>query len=145
MPLTHQSIDQRLNAYELALHNALDDVTLSVPLARYSYTAEKINAGLVICQTARQKQLDQLREYAEQYSATQAFEQAWRAADRAYLRLLKLARILFKEQHAIYLKLGLVGDRKQSFSGWLTQARQFYQNALNDAAVLAEFAAYNVP
>jgi hypothetical protein len=145
MPFSNQSINQRLNAYELALHNALNDAALSVPLARYSYTAEKINAGLALCQAARQQQLDQLREYAEQYAATQAFEQAWKAADAGYMRLLKLGRILFKEQHAIYLKLGLVGDRKQSFSGWLTQARQFFQNVLEDAAVLAGYAAYNVP
>ena len=144
MSLGSQSIDQRLNAYELALNNALGDAAVSASLARYNFTAEKINVGLALCQEARQKQFDQLSEYAEQYAATQAFEQAWEAAEAEYMRLLKLGRIIFKDQHAIYLKLGLVGNRKRSFSGWLTQARQFFQNTLGDAAVLAGYAAYNV-
>jgi hypothetical protein len=58
----------------------------------------------------------------------------------AYMRYVKVARIALKGNVAAAQKLDLNGERKQTLSGWLKQARQFYAGALGDAALQARLA-----
>ena len=61
-------------------------------------------------------------------------------ADAAHMRYVKVARIALNGNVAAAQKLDLNGERKQTLSGWLKQARQFYAGVLGDAALLAKLA-----
>lgn len=60
------------------------------------------------------------------------------------MRFIKISRVALKNELAISQKLGLSGERKSSFSGWLAQAKQFYLNALADSTVLAKLSSFGI-
>lgn len=138
--VSHQSIESRLNLYQTSLINARDVPELRNRLALYGYDPAKLNQLLALRQEIFDLHLAQKSEYSEQFAATHAFEQAWEAAHEPYIRLIKLGRIVFKDDYAASVKLTLSEERKKSFSGWLTQARTFFSSLLADPAALAVYA-----
>ncbi len=145
MPTPYLSIDERLTRYHTGLTNARDVTDLQNRVALYGFDETKLDAMLLLRQEAFDAHLTQKTEYDEQFAATHTFNTAWDSAHAAYMHLIKLGRILFKNDYAVYHKLTLNEDRKNSFSGWLTQAYKFYGNLLDDAAALAKYAQYNTP
>lgn len=143
MPAPYQSIEERLSLYHTSLVNASQVPDLQSRLAPYGYTPLKLSIMLTFRQDVFDLYIAQKSEFSEQLAATQAFEQAWDTAHKAYMRLVKLGRILFKDEYAVFVKLGLNEERKRSFSGWLTQARQFFSNLLADSAAVTKFGLYN--
>ena len=133
------------NRDRTGLTNARDVPELQSRVARYGYTPDKLNRMLAQRQRAFDLYLAQKTEYSEQYAATETFEQAWKTAHEAYMRLVRLGRILFRDEHAVFIKLTLNEERKRSFSGWLAQANTFYSNLLNDQDALAKYGQYNTP
>jgi len=138
------TIDSRLLAAQEAIDNALSDAEIQGFLSQYGYNVARIGEGKAFFQTAPQLHQKQKAEYGDQFAATQALEQAWEQANAEYMRLVKLARIAFKSDLAAITKLGLDGQRKETISGWLTQAKQFYTNAIADPAALASLGQYGL-
>ncbi|HRQ42194.1 MAG TPA: hypothetical protein PLD25_30105 [Chloroflexota bacterium] len=145
MPISRLPIETRLTHYLTGLTNARDVPELQSRVALYGYNPTKLDDMLTQRQAAFDSYLAQKTEYNEQHIATFNFEQAWAAAHTPYIRLVKLGRILFKDDYATTVKLTLNEERKKSFSGWLAQARKFYTNLLDDTAALATYAQYNTP
>lgn len=143
MPAPYHSIEDRLNRYQTGLTNARDVPELQSRVALYGYTLEKLNQMLVQRQQAFDLYLAQKTEYSEQYAATETFEQAWKTAHEAYMRLVRLGRIVFRDDHAVFIKLTFNEERKRSFSGWLAQANTFFSNLLSDEDALAKYSQYN--
>nr|VFJ64718.1 MAG: hypothetical protein BECKFW1821A_GA0114235_11781 [Candidatus Kentron sp. FW] len=100
---------------------------------------------LALHQEAFDLYLARKKEYGEQLAATSAFEDAWKSAHDAYMRLIRLGRVLFRDDYGVFVKLTLNEERKKSFSGWLTQARTFFSGLLADPAILEKYAKYNTP
>ena len=145
MPAPYHSIEDRLNRYLTGLTNALDVPELQSRVALYGYTPDKLNQMLTQRQQAFDLYLAQKTEYSEQHAATTAFEQAWKTAHETYMRLVRLGRILFRDDHAVFVKLTLNEERKRTFSGWLAQANTFFSNLLSDQNALAKYDQYNTP
>nr|VFJ58752.1 MAG: hypothetical protein BECKDK2373B_GA0170837_10773 [Candidatus Kentron sp. DK] len=145
MPTVYRSIEDRLNRYRTGLVNARDVDELQNRVALYGYTKKKINELLSLHQEAFDLHLARKKEYGEQLAATNAFEQAWKSAHDAYMVLIRLGRILFRDDYGVFVKLTLNEERKKSFSGWLTQARTFFGSLLADSSVLEKYAKYNTP
>ena len=145
MPAPYHSIEDRLNRYLTGLTNALDVPELQSRVALYGYTPDKLNQMLTQRQQAFDLYLAQKTEYSEQHAATAAFEQAWKTAHETYMRLVRLGRILFRDDHAVFVKLTLNEERKRTFSGWLAQANTFFSNLLSDQNALAKYDQYNTP
>lgn len=82
------------------------------------------------------------KEYGEQIAATSELNEIWEMADRQYMKTLKIARVAFKDKIKADKATMLYGDRKQSLSGWLEQAKAFYSNILNDPDMLAVIGEY---
>lgn len=138
----HQPIEARLNLYQTSLINARDVPELQKRLAVYSYNPAKFNLMLALRQEVFDLYIAQKTEHSEQLAATHAFDEEWKTAHAAYIRLIKLGRIILKDNFAAYVKLTLNEKRKKSFSGWLTQARTFFSSLLADSAVQAKYAQY---
>ncbi|MCI5178912.1 MAG: hypothetical protein D3911_06250 [Candidatus Electrothrix sp. AW3_4] len=145
MPAPYHSIEDRLNRYQTGLTNARDVPELQSRVALYGYTLEKLDQMLTQRQQAFDLYLAQKTEYSEQYAATETYEQAWKIAHDAYMRLVRLGRVVFRDDHAVFIKLTLNQERKRSFSGWLAQANTFFSNLLSDQDALAKYGQYNTP
>lgn len=133
-----QSIDGNLAAAQIAIENALSDTEVQALLSVYGYDAAKIGEGKTLFETARQLQQQQKAEYGDQYAATDALKVKLDEAKTEYMRFLKVARIVLKNDYAAFKTLELGGVRKQSITGWVAQARTFYINTLGDADIMAK-------
>jgi hypothetical protein len=74
----------------------------------------------------------QMKEYGEQFAATDEVSKAREKANAVYMMYVKLARLAFEKDRYVYGSLQLNGRRNESHSGWLRQASTFYNHALED-------------
>jgi hypothetical protein len=132
------SLEDRLHAADLAIGGALADADVQSHLSAFNWDAQRIQQGKALYNTAQQLVQKQRAEYGDQYNATEALNAVWKEADAAYMRYLKVARVALKNDTGAWQKLDLNGERKQTLSGWLKQARQFYAGALGDATLLTK-------
>jgi len=142
MPI--KSIDEQLNETQVALDNALTHEEIAPMLAVFGYTAEKLNEGKALYEQAHTLHQTQKTEYAEQHGATQDVNAKWDTAHKEYMRLVKIGRVALQSNGLALEKLGLIGRRKESISGWLEQAFFFFNKALEDADILAAFGNFGV-
>ncbi len=136
------SIGERLMAAQVAIDAVLADAELQNALTPFGYSPERMAAARAQFEEAEKLQQAQQREYGEQFGATAAFEAAYEAADSAYMRSLKLARVAFKNDVQAQQGLGLNGRRKKSISGWVDQALLFYASLLEKPEFLAGLAQF---
>lgn len=134
------NIPDFLETIHLALSNLQADPDLHAPMAVFGYDAAKIDSLMALYEAAAASCFTQITQYAQQYGATAAYNDAIKAAKTRYARHLKLARVVYKDNITRSHQLGLQGIRQQNFYGWKGQAEQFYAAALADPAVQAELA-----
>ena len=140
----NRSIDQILSQAQLAIDNSLNNPTVLAALSDFGYSAARIGKGKQLYNLAAAAQLAQTSEAGEQISATAAINEAWAIARKTYMRFVKVARVAFKGQNGVATQLDLAGRRKESLSGWMAQANQFYKNALADRATLSELKGFGI-
>ena len=138
-----RSIAQQLLDAELAINNTLASPTILAAVGTYGYTAIRMQTAKALFQEALELTEKQKKEYGDQYEATAGVQRAWDEAAVAYAASLKIARIAFRGNNAARNALGLEGIRKQSLSGWLSEARRFYNNMLRDAELMAAMEIFN--
>jgi hypothetical protein len=136
------SIDERLLAAQVAIDNALGDAGIQAALDAFGYDAARLGAGRALYEDALALVNAQKAEYGDQYEASAAVRAAWDAADAAYMRTLKVARVALQDDPKARAALMLGGDRKQSLSGWMDQATAFYTNLLGDGDLMAAMAGF---
>ena len=132
-----KSIAQRLLDAEQAINNTLSNPQILTAVTPFGYDQARMEAARALHAEARTLTDQQALKYGEQYEATQTVQKAWDEAARAYSTALKIARIAFRDKETARNALGLSGIRKQSLSGWLDQARRFYNNLLREPTFIA--------
>jgi hypothetical protein len=141
---TKQTLESILDRARIAIENSLSNPTIQAYLAEYGYTLTKLQAGQQLYQTASDLHQRQRREYGEQIEATADRDKLWDTAHNTYMKFVKIARVSFKNNSGIATQLGIQGERKQSFSGWLLEANQFYANTLGNDSILKTLAEYGI-
>jgi hypothetical protein len=141
---TKQNLESILDRARISIENALNNPTVQNYLNDYGYGKEKLQAGRQLYQTALDLQQKQRREYGEQIEATSERDKLWDIAHSTYMRFVKIARVAYKNNSGIATQLGINGNRKESFSGWLLDANQFYINTLGNDRILKVLAEYGI-
>ena len=139
-----RSIDSFLSQAQVAIDNSLNNPKILGYVSDFGYSTARIQKGKALYSSAMAAQLAQTAESGEQISASQTLGEAWDKAKKTYMRLIKVARVALKKNTGATAQLALGGKRKESLSGWLAQANQFYQNALADKAMLAELKEFGI-
>lgn len=140
---TQQNHYQTIVAYLAASKTSLKNATLPViapKLLGIGYTPAIIGAKLqeiAILETLNEQQK---KEYGEQYKATATYSATENALHEKYSKNLTIARVVFKNDVAAQVALGLNGERKKSKSGFQAQALQFYKGALQNTDYKTELA-----
>jgi len=130
---------------ELMLSNAASDQTIATALTPFGYTPQRIGEGQTLYQAVKDLHRGQQKEFSEQIAATDAFNAAWDAANKAYGMALRIARVAFKAHLQAAKLLQLQGERHQSIAGWLEQTEAFYAALTSDSALGAAMAAFGYP
>lgn len=125
-------ISEFLLSAQVMIINALSDSMIKKALEGYGYAEEKLLAGKKLYDEIIV--LDNLRKmkYGERIAATAELNNAWETAKQQYMQTLKITRVAFRENVKADKAIFLHGVRKRTLSGWLLQARVFYDNILND-------------
>lgn len=132
----------------MAIHNAILSMQ-KVPLfseavARYGYNEEKLKDGYYLYDNAFRLFQEQQEAYIFYAESLQVFNEARARADFTYMVHIKTARLAFRDNSTILDLLGLKDQRKKFLGPWLTQARSFYQQALENPEVTDTLAAMNI-
>lgn len=141
---SNRTIAQFLSSVQVALDNAQADLDLQITLHNYGYTTERMNEGKRLYQQVMAHQRQQETGRGQQISAASSFKTSAEQAYATYARLIKIARVVLRDQEGDLVLLGLTGARKRFFSGWKQQATQFYTNALAEERLRTQLAAFGI-
>ncbi|MEL7360094.1 MAG: hypothetical protein AAFN40_26620 [Cyanobacteria bacterium J06560_6] len=139
-----KNIDRLLEQASIATENASHVDAISTALQGFGYTPTRLQIGRELYKALRNAQIQKSAAYGEQIGATAALNAAWDSARQQYMPLVQIARIAFKGDPATATELGLKGDRAKSLPRWLTQANQFYTNALASDTILTGLATFGI-
>jgi hypothetical protein len=134
--MRNQSIDSKLLFAQNAISNAQSNSEIIAALAVLGYDDAKMQVGEALYIKAAKLQIKQVKEYGEQFAATDALNLAKATANKIYIVHVKIARIALSGDRGAAESLQLSGRRKESLSGWLIQTKALYSNALSTPAVL---------
>ncbi len=139
----NETINDYLRTLRILFENLGKD-EIKGELAKLNLTENYLGKGKMLLEETFTLQAAQQKEYGESLAATQEFQSLWEVAEEEYLDNYRIAKVLFAKDDEKIKSLGLSGTRKQSFTGFLQQAEQFYQNLTKDSAALAKFAELNI-
>ena len=139
-----RSLDTLLSQAQLAIDGALTNPQILAALSTCGYTPQRLQTGKQHYTRATAAQLTRTRQVGQQITATANLNAVWASARKSYIRSVKIARIAFKQDAGTRVQLGLNGPRQRTLSSWLTQADQFYQNALSSPTILSALGAYGI-
>jgi len=144
MPIPVSTMEDLLVNSKMAINNAMSDEEIKTLLLEYNYDDSRYNEGLELNKKAEELYNKQKKEYSEQYKASEELDKAYKAAKPVYQEHVDLTRLAFRHDPSQLVSLGVEGSLHRQFSAWLTQARQFYDNTINDEKVLGKIARYNL-
>lgn len=142
--MKNQTIDGKLLFAQNAIANALNTAQVAEALATFGYDEARIREGKALYQKAAELQIKQVKEYGDQYAATDTLNLAKAQANKEYMVHLKIARVALKGDRSAEESLQMYGRRKETLSGWLKQAKAFYENALNTPGVQTALARFGI-
>jgi hypothetical protein len=135
-------IADKLHRIENAIKGALGNLEIMKRLSNYGYTEERINRGKVMLENVNHLMTNQVKEYGQQYAATDEQEKFLVSTYAQYMVAVKISRVAFKKQRDMLTSLGVIGQRARSLSGWLRDARILYTNLLEIPEALQTMQAY---
>lgn len=121
----------------MLIENAGETPEIASVLSTYGYDEARFKEGLGILSAVEALSTRQGSERGEKLESSSDFSNAWDAANTAYIKATKIARIALDDVKSVS-SLRLDGTRKQSFSGWYEQAFNFYDSALSDQKIIAK-------
>lgn len=137
MPTLKTSSDRVLFQVGQIIGNCQRNEQIMEALATKGYTAEHFaEAEDLLEQAIEAKQL-QSDTYGNMYSAYDTLDESRTAAQKAYGRIVRTARLAFEKDRGSLRKLGLLEKRSNSFVAWIAQATAFYKAALSDDIIRA--------
>ena len=137
MTKRYKSIANQLHAAEIAINNTLSNPIILTAVTAFGYTQTNLEAARALYEEALALVAQQHMAFGRQLEATQIAHKARDDAKLAYSATLKIARIVFRDDLTAQTALGLTGIRKTTLSGWLDQARRFYNNLLRTPEYIA--------
>lgn len=144
MIMKNQTIDGKLLFAQNAITNAMNTPEISDSLAVFGYDQNMLTQGQALYSAASGLHEKQGKEYGEQFAATDALTLAKALANKNYMVHIKIARVALRGDRGAAASLELAGERKESLSGWLKQAKAFYANALSTPSVLEALGRFGI-
>ncbi len=123
-----------LKASRTLIENAAGVPGIAKALGAYGYDAQRLGEGRALWAEADALAKEQPLDPGGHRGATKGLEKAFEAANAAYMKTLKIARVCFGDDSRAIAALKLYGPRRQSLAGWLEQAEAFYANLAAESA-----------
>lgn len=144
MPYKNSRVSDYLEHSELMFSNASKDLTINQILAQYNIGPEKYDVGLTLCKNAYTFEKLQIKLHGEQFRARAIFQKLLAETHTQYMDHVKFMRMAHRDDLRKLDELDAAGLREKRITGWLTQSKTFYTNAINDEDALAKMAGYGI-
>ncbi len=131
------SIEEQLKMIGVAIQNTVDNVDIQAALAKRGYDSVAMGEAKLLLQGANKFYISQKDKYGNKYGAKDDFDQLKEEIEDEYTDHIALARVALKNNRGELEKLQLNSRREKSISGWLSQAKTFYKNAIDSATIKA--------
>ena len=128
----------------VAIYNGLENAEIAKRMAPFKYTPERIHQGQLFSENAQRLIQKREMEKGEQKAATRLLNEKFVDANLVYMQHVKVGRIALKNKVGDWDKLQINGERKESLSGWVMQARLFYANLLNNEDLVNQMAKFGI-
>ncbi len=125
----YETDDEYLLHVKVAINNS-NHAEIAPVLTTYGYSVTAINEGKALYETAMALQKLQIKEYGEQYTATEKLTQAITDASGEYKKHVSIANVAFRNQKGLLSEIAALGERKKTQAAWITQANTFYKNLM---------------
>lgn len=139
----YKTIGEQLEYHETFLNNVTTSPVIQNALASFNYTADQIAKGKRLLEETREADARNLKEYGEQYAATEKVEKEFKEASVPYVESLEVARVTFKKDPQANKALVLKGKRSVKLAEWVRDADIFYRNLLSSPEYLEKMARFN--
>lgn len=140
--ITDASIDARLADCDLKITNAWEDPKISGPILAFGFDQPRFDIGFALYKAAFDSHQFKKDEFTEQLAATEAFQVAFDETDKIFMQDVAVARVAIKDNLPLLKRLGLIGERKITYTGWLGHAKSFYGTVLGNEEAAALMANY---
>jgi hypothetical protein len=125
----YETDDEYLLHVKVAINNS-NHAEIAPVLTTYGYSVTAINEGKALYEIAMALQKLQIKEYGEQYTATEKLTQAITDASGEYKKHVSIANVAFRNQKGLLSEIAALGERKKTQAAWITQANTFYKNLM---------------
>jgi hypothetical protein len=130
-----RSLEYKLRFAERALSNAMASDLIKNAVADFGYDEKRMLEGQALYEKANKLYVQQIKEYSEQFGASQALKEIYEEASQVYMTHVKIARMALRDDFELYLALQLKGSRERTYDKWFAQANAFYTLALDNKKI----------
>jgi len=141
MPNKVTTIGGRLLQSDLILDNVRKE-GLKDPMLEFNFDDTQQAAGKTLSDELKALIEKQNAAYAAQKQATRDLNAAWEITKKHYQKYVSICRQVMTAD--MFKDLGVTGKKKHSFTDWTTQARNFYNTALQTSGILQILLKYNI-
>lgn len=138
------TLESKILSADVAISAAKEYPEINTAVAEYNYDAPRLDEGKALQKEANTLHKKQIKEYGDQFQATNDLDSIKSKANKMYMKHLKVARITMEDNVAFRKSLMLTGRRKHTYTGWLEQASTFYDNGLDSPEALVALMEYNI-
>lgn len=142
--LSKMSTTELLLFSKTALNNTKNVADIQSAMTEYGFDEEKIDEGIALLNETQALHEAQEQQYGKKYEESDTKKAARKAAEKIYIKYVKLARLAFSDSPARLRHLGIKGRRATDLSDFLKEASQFYNAALNAAEIQAGLSEYGI-
>ncbi|MBI9034443.1 MAG: hypothetical protein JEZ03_08235 [Bacteroidales bacterium] len=126
----HTTYADQMNFASLAINNGLKHEFILEAITPYGYGPDKLNEGLALYKETHKLYIGHSKKQNNKTYSTANLYSEWKLLNTAYIRKLKIARIVFENNTEAQISLQLKGKRDKNISNWMDQASTFYSNIL---------------
>lgn len=138
----NEAIADFLVGTKILLNNSIDDSIIRSSVALFGYDEIKLSEAKSLFSILEDLYKTQLREYEDQYLAQNVFQNKREVVNEHYMDLITISKIAFKNDIGAQQTLGINQIRKKSYSGWYSQALEFYDNLITSPSYTVTLEAY---
>jgi hypothetical protein len=131
-----ESFAEKMHRIEAGLRGVSNSSEIQKKMSECGYTPERMAKGMALVDKTKRLTSIQVEIYGDKFTATDILLKQESVVYSSYMITLKVVRVAFKGEFDMLARFKATGERRKSLSGWLMDARIFYENLLDTPAAI---------
>jgi len=144
MKFTRLELVKTLEAARIGVRNSLTIPIITGRVINQGFDEKTLKGLDSLYQLAELKFMEKDKSYQEKIIARKEFRGLFKKAYKYYMKYIKLLRKALWEDEIAMESLGIFGERERTKTGWMVQAKEFYNNAINNPAIMEKISRFAI-